>query len=253
MTPLSIASAKALASNTVARWIVGIAAFVLCLWLAQCRGERIGGADATLALQDSVAKTAAAQSKAFDKVRAADLATFTDSLAAATRAKIAADSQAKRAQTVVNRISVLGPAKSPSGEAPVSSAPEPGSGPAGEPPDTVKYSAIQRQGDPRVYTIPQFVVDAGAELRKALTASLADATSAHAALDLAQLTIRADSNAIGSRETQIGALASAESAAKSKAGEGCKFALLIPCPPRTVVAIGSLLIGAAAGYELAKR
>lgn len=226
--------------NPVARWAIGIVGGLALLWAAQCRGEHIGRADATIDFNDSLATVAAKQTADFQKVRAADIAHFADTLTKLAIAKASGDSALARANRSVGRITILHSAPAP--ETPV----------PGDAPDTLAWVAIQRQGDARTYTVPKFVVDAGADLRNALTAKTREAATAHVALDLANLTIAADSNVIRSQAAQIVARTAAENAAKTKAGGGCSV-LFIPCPPRWVAFTVGAIGGAALGYEVAKR
>lgn len=229
--------------NTPSRWALGVVGGFLLLWAAQCRGEHIGRADATIDFNDSLAKVAAKQTAEFQKVRAADIAQFADSLTKLAALKASADSQVAKANRSTGRITIIGSAKAPETSIDGGAQPEP---------DTTAYVAIQRQGDARTYTVPKFVFDAQADVRNALAAKTREAEAAAGALTLAQLTIVADSNTIRSQGDELTHRKAAEDAAKEKAGGGCSV-LFIPCPPRWVTFTLGTIGGGIIGYEVAKR
>lgn len=251
----------ALAKNTPARIVAAIAVALVSLWFARCQGARSAHADDTINAADAATKLSKHLTDSLNGIRAAETAKLIDSLASRDRAIAAATVATHHADSSAHRLSVVGPAKAP-GETQIAgtsalSAPSNGLGPADEPPDTTKYAAIQRQGDPRLYTVPQFTVDAFNDQRRALTAAqTAQATSA-GALRAALTTIVLDSAVIRQQAASITSLGTGESAAKSKAGRDCSLLLVFGCPPRKLVLAVSLVAGGIGGalldHQLAKK
>lgn len=244
MSGLTVAALKAFISTGSARWLAALAGTALCLSLAWCSGNRHGEASGAIHLDDSVAKVSAANTKAIDKLRAADSTTAAGMMAAFTAVRDTAHRAAARADSLVSRLSIVKVGPLTVGHADTSLI-------ASEP-DTTKRVGIQRQGDPSVYVVPQFVVDVGTALRDALTKSKADEAQATATIAVKDRLIDDDRNAISSRDQSIAALTDEVKHLKTNAGRDCTIAF-IPCPPRKLVALTFTLAGGYAGYRLARR
>jgi hypothetical protein len=237
-----------LLANRAVRWGAAVLGGLLLLWLARCDGarhqsarDRQGAADAQATASENAAKASARVGDSIARV-------FADSMHALRVAKVKADSDAAHALAHLGTITVIHrDTPAPRGEtavAGVDAQPEP---------DTTKYAAIQRQGDPRLYDVPQFVVDLGAALRKSLVEKSDEAAKAERNIGLASRVMAADSNTIRDLRTALDARTKAEDIAKSDAGQECRLLLFVPCPPRKVVAVTAFALGAFGGFELAKR
>jgi hypothetical protein len=238
----------ALAKNTAARVVAAALVAATSLWLARCDGARHQSARDRQDAADAQATASENAAKASAKVGDSLARVFADSMKALRVAKAKADSGAARALQHLGTITVIHrETPAPRGETAVA-------GVDGQPePDTTKYATIQRQGDPRLYDVPQFVVDLGAELRKSLVEKSDEAAKAERNLAIAQSLHAADTNTIRDLRTALASRTKAESIAKSNAGQDCRVAWFLPCPPRKVVALTFTIAGLAAGYELAKR
>jgi hypothetical protein len=238
----------ALAKNTAARVVAAALVALGSLWLARCSGERHQSARDRQDAADAQAQTSETAAKASAKVGDSVTRVFADSMKALRVAKAKADSGAARALQHLGTITVIHrDTPAPRGETAVA-------GVDGQPePDTTKYATIQRQGDPRLYDVPQFVVDLGAELRKSLVEKSDEAAKAERNLAIAQSLHAADTNTIRDLRTALDARTKAEDIAKSDAGQECRLLLFVPCPPRKVVAVTAFALGAFGGFELAKR
>jgi hypothetical protein len=249
MNPLTLAGLKTLAANKSARWIGGLALAGACLFVARCQGAISARADDRIHLDDSVAKVSAANVKSFDALRVSDSATLAGLAASLEKARDTTQRAIARADSMYARLSVVKPVgtitilHSDSAAMSSSAAMNSASG------DTVQFAAIQRQGDARAYSIPQFVVDVGAELRKALTAAQSTIAQQQAVIDQANRTISDDARARIARDAEIAARTDAEKTAKSNDGRECRI-LFWGCPPRVVVGGSALIAGGIAGALL---
>lgn len=230
--------------NTTTRWIVGAIAFLVCTGGATYAGAWHQRAADNQAAADAAAK--ASEHAADVAKQAADSATrlFADSMKTLAAKKAIADSDAARARRDLGRITVIGPVQPTTTSS--TPAPEPGSVAADVPPDAAPV-AIQRQGDAHVYVVPKFVVDLGAELRKSLESSQTEAAQAERNLAIARGVMRADSNTVRELRSALANRTTAEDIAKSNAGQDCRIAFVIHCPPRKVVAIGAFAVGVLGG------
>jgi hypothetical protein len=236
-----------LLANRAVRWGAAVLGGLLLLWLARCDGarhqsarDRQGAADAQATASENAAKASA-------KVGDSVMRVFADSMKALRVAKAKADSDAAHALTHLGTITVIHrDTPAPRGETVLG-------GDAQPEPDTTKYATIQRQGDPRLYDVPQFGVDLVAELRRALAEKSDEAAKAERNLAIAQSLRAADTNTIRDLRTALASRVKAEDIAKSNAGQDCRVAWFLPCPRRKVVALTFTIAGLAAGYELAKR
>jgi hypothetical protein len=239
---------SALAKNTVARVVAAALVAGVSLWMARCEGARHQSARDRQDAADAQAQTSENAAKHDAHIGDSVKAILADSMKALRVAKAKADSDAARALQHLGTITVIHRyVSAPRGETAVAGA-------DGQPePDTTKYATIQRQGDPRLYDVPQFVVDLGAELRKSLVEKSDEAAKAERNLAIAQSLHAADTNTIRDLRTALDARTKAESITKSNAGQDCRVAWFLPCPARKVVALTFTIAGLAAGYELAKR
>jgi hypothetical protein len=237
-----------LLANRAVRWGAAVLGGLLLLWLARCDGARHQSARDRQDAADAQATASENAAKASARVGDSIARVFADSMHALRVAKVKADSDAAHALAHLGTITVIHrDTPAPRGEtavAGVDAQPEP---------DTTKYAAIQRQGDPRLYDVPQFVVDLGAELRKSLIEKSDEAAKAERNLAIANSLVATDSNTIRNLRAALDQRAKAEDIAKSNAGQDCRVAWFLPCPPRKVVALTFTIAGLAAGYELAKR
>jgi hypothetical protein len=236
-----------LLANRAVRWGAAVLGGLLLLWLARCDGARHQSARDRQDAADAQATASENAAKASARVGDSIARVFADSMHALRVAKVKADSDAAHALAHLGTITVIHrDTPVPRGEtavAGVDAQPEP---------DTTKYAAIQRQGDPRLYDVPQFVVDFGAELRKSLTEKSDEAAKAERNLAIAQSSMAIDSNTIHDLRTALASRVTAEDIAKSNAGQDCRLLPFVSCPSRKVVAIGAFVLGAVGGYELAK-
>ncbi len=250
---MNLATLLALSKNRAARWVAAVVFAGACLWVSRCQGARAAHASDAIDAADASAKASAHLTDTLNKVRAAATKEMLESFARQEAARVA-DSIARRgADCVAYRLAVVGAARAPVGTITLisrsdSSAPGPGPGAADGPPapDTTRYVAIQRLGDPRLYTVPQFTVDGWNDQRKALAAAIARADAADAATHAALLVIAIDSAGIRSRDSTIAARTLGEAVAKSSAGRDCELLPFVACPPRKLVFFVTL-VGAGFG------
>jgi hypothetical protein len=257
MISLNAAALREVAKNTAARWAALVVVAIVSLWLARCQGASSARADDRQKAADAATKLSEHLTDSLNRIRALEGARLRDSIARLDSARVVADAARRRADSTARRLSIVGPARAPSatrliatGDSGRTSAPSNGLGPADSPPDTTRYVAIQRQGDPRLYTVPQFAVDAWNDQRTALATSIARADAAEAALRQSRALAAADSNVIRQQASTISSLHIGESVAKSNAGRDCRIAFVFGCPPRKVVAGGALLVGLVGGALL---
>jgi hypothetical protein len=238
----------ALAKNTAARIVAAGAIALFSLWLARCDGARHQSAQDKQHAADAQAKVSEDAAKVSKHVGDSVKGVFADSMKSLRVAKAKADSDAQHALAHLGTITVIHSSRpaAPRGETILG-------GDAQPEPDTTKYATIQRQGDPRLYDVPQFVVDLGAELRKSLVEKSDEAAKAERNLAIAATSMAADSNTIHDLRTALASRVTAEDIAKSNAGQECRVLPFIPCPSRKVVALTFTLAGLVGGYELVRR
>jgi hypothetical protein len=236
----------ALAKNTAARIVAAALVALACLSIAHCDGARRQGARDKQDAADAQAATSEQNAKASAKVGDSVTRVFVDSMKALRAAKAKADSDATRAIARVGTITVIHrDTPAPRGETPLGSDAQPE-------PDTTKYATIQRQGDTRLYVVPQFGVDLTNELRRALTEKSDEAAKAERTLALASSVMATDSNTIRDLRSALASRTTAENIAKSNAGQDCRLLPFVPCPPRWLMFVAGGISGGVLGYELAK-
>jgi hypothetical protein len=252
---VNLAALFTLLKRPVTRWVGGVAIAAACLWASRCQGASSARADDAIKSADAAAKLSTHLTDSLNRIRAAETAALIDSLASRDSAIAVSQAATHHADSSAHGLSVVGPAKAP-GETQIVGTPgisalSNGLGPADEPPgDTTKYAAIQRQGDPRLYTVPQFTVDAFNDQRRALADAQAAQAKSDGALRVALTTIGIDSSAIWQQIATIGSLRLGENAAKSRAGRDCSILAVFGCPPRKVVFAVSLIAGGIGGALL---
>lgn len=242
--PLNAAALKAFAQTTAARWVLLIIGAAICLTFAWCQGNSHGEASSAIKLDDSLKKVQAADTKAIDKLRDADSKTIGGLVQAFHGMQDTAQRATQRANELANRLSVV------SGNVGTITVIHNGAPVPADSGDTVKKAGIQRQGDPRVYVVPQFVVDVGQALRDALTKSDRALTQATATLAADARLFRDDSAAMQSRDRAIGIRDDEIKHLKANAGRDCTILPFVSCPPRKVVGVVSLALGLVGGAVL---
>lgn len=239
---------KALAASKAARIAAAIVGAFALLWLARCDGARHQSARDRQDAADAQAKASENAAKHDAQIGDSVKAVLADSMRDLRAAKAKADSLTAHATASIGRVTFIGPAKAPAprGETLIG-------GEMAQEPDTTKYATIQRAGDARLYVVPQFGVDLTNELRRALAAKSAEADKAERNLAIAASASAKDTATIRDLRDALSKRGQAESIAKSNAGQECRLVPFVPCPPRKVVALTFTVVGAFAGYELAKR
>lgn len=239
---------SALAKNTVARVVAAALVAGVSLWMARCEGARHQSARDRQDAADAQAQTSENAAKHDAHIGDSVKAILADSMKDLRVAKAKADSDAAHALNHLGTITVIHSSQpaAPRGETAVTG------GDAQTEPDTTKYATIQRQGDPRLYDVPQFVVDLGAELRKSLVEKSDEAAKAERNLAIAQSLHAADTNTIRDLRTALASRTKAESIAKSNAGQDCRILPFVPCPPRWLMFTAGAVGGGILGYELSK-
>jgi hypothetical protein len=258
MNLFTLVGLKALVASKAARVGAGILTFGVCLWIAECHGARRAEAADRIRLDDSVTRVSVAAAKAIDAVRAADAARDSSQAIVVAQARATAQRMTDSALAMVGRLSVVKTGtvgsitvlrSDSASQTPIGASTGSDRGLVG---DTVKFASIQRQGDARVYTVPQFVVDVGQALRDALTKAQASQAQSDALVAQLQRTIADDVKAIAARDAGETALTAEVATLKSSDGRDCRI-LLWSCPSRKVVGVGALVIGGIGGALLGQR